>query len=376
MPRRCIVVELSLLLAAIMSSSAASDAGPGSADLPGQLHQAVQEIAKEHRLPSFSVAVSQGGETVYSAAVGYADLENSVLATPETVYPIGSITKMVTAVAALRLAERDELDLDVPIQEYCAAFPEKSRPITTRQLLAHLGGVRHYDYRRFEEDFLNKKTYASIEDALQKFSGDPLVAEPGSEFHYSSWGYVVAGCVIEGASGLSYSDAIERDVLKPAGTVSTRLDVVKEIIPHRARGYSQTDEGGWANSGCFDASDRYPAGGLVGSPEDLVRLANALLERRLLGEDSLKTMMSPQSTSSGGSTGHGLGLKIAGEEAAFYHGGASVGASSYLYIRPEQHVVVAFVTNLTLWTEPRHEVARRLADIATDVGNASTKPSP
>ncbi len=198
------------------------------------------------------------------------------------------------------------------------------------------------------------------------------MAEPGSEYHYSSWGYVVAGCVIEGASGLSYSEAIQRDVLKPAKMASTRLDVVKDVIAHRARGYSEDDDGAWINSGFFDASDRYPAGGLVGSAEDLARLANALLEGRLLEANSVKTMTSPQLKSSGESTGRGLGLEIAGEGAELYHGGTSVGASSYLYIRPHQRVVVAFVTNLTLWTKPRHEVAQRLAEIAT--GAEATEP--
>ena len=179
-------------------------------------------------------------------------------ATPQTVYPLGSITKTVTAAAALRLAELGDLDLDAPIQESCPAFPEKGHPITARQLLAHVAGIRHYDYRRFDEDLLNKKSYATLEDAMGKFSEDPLVAEPGSQYHYSSWGYVVLVCAIEGASDLSYAEAIQRDVLKPAGMESTRLDEVQDIIPRRARGYSLLDDGSWGNSGCFDASDRYP----------------------------------------------------------------------------------------------------------------------
>jgi serine beta-lactamase-like protein LACTB len=334
-----------------------------ASDSSARLDQAILEIADEHRLPSFSVAISRGGEIVYSTAVGFADLENKVPATPQTVYPIGSITKTVTAVAALRLAELGDLDLDAPIQESCPAFPEKSHPITTRQLLAHLAGIRHYDYRRFDEDFLNKKSFDSIEEALGKFSEDPLESEPGSQYHYSSWGYVVVGCAIEGASGLSYAEAIQRDVLGPASMKSTRLDVIQDIIPHRACGYSLNDDGAWTNSGCFNASDRYPAGGLVGTADDLVTLANALLEGNLLNEESLKTMTSSQTTSSQEDTGRGLGLEIGDTEGELSHGGTSVGASSYLYIRPEEKLAVAILTNLSLWTKPRQEVARRLAEI-------------
>jgi CubicO group peptidase (beta-lactamase class C family) len=348
-----------------MFLSAVGQENLAPADSSKKLNEAVRQIAEEHHLPSFAVAISRDGKIVYSSAIGFADLEHNVPAGPDTVYPIGSITKTVTAAAALRLAERGELDLDAPIQKYCPAFPEKSHPITTHQLLAHLAGIRHYDYRRFEEDFLNRKIYASIEDAMHKFSADDLVAEPGTKYHYSSWGYVVAGCVIEGASGLSYADAIQRDVLKPAGMESTRLDVVQQIIPHRARGYSANDDGSWSNSGCFNASDRYPAGGLVASAEDLVRLANAVLEGRVLKASSIKMMTSQQSTSSGEGTGRGLGFEIGDDGAEFYHGGTSFGASSYLYIRPGDGVIVGFVTNLTLWTKPRLEVARGLADLAS-----------
>ena len=198
---------------------------------------------------------------------------------------------------------------------------------------------------------------------MGKFSEDPLESEPGSQYHYSSWGYVVVGCAIEGASGLSYAEAIQRDVLGPAGMESTRLDVIQDIIPHRARGYSLRDDGSWANSGCFNASDRYPAGGLVGTADDLVTLANALLEGDLLNEQSVKTMTSSQTTSSNESTGRGLGLEIGDTQSELYHGGTSIGASSYLYIRPEEKVAVALLTNLSLWTKPRQEVAQRLTEI-------------
>ncbi len=73
-----------------------------------------------------------------------ADLENSVPVKATTVYRTASIAKPMTATAVMLLAEQGKLDLDAPIQKYCAAFPEKPWPVTARQLLGHLGGVRHY----------------------------------------------------------------------------------------------------------------------------------------------------------------------------------------------------------------------------------------
>lgn len=94
-----------------------------------------------------------------------------------------------------------------------------------------------------------------------------------------------------------------------------------------------------------------------------MRLANALLGWHVLNTHSFEMMTSPQKPSADGGVEHGLGLEIGADGAELYHGGTSVGASSYLYIQPEQRVVVALLTNLTLWTKPRHEMAQRLAEI-------------
>ena len=354
------------LMPVLLGSACASASDPVSAEID----EIVQSVMAEHRLPSLSVAVARQGRIIYSGAHGLADLEHSVPVSAETVYPVGSVTKAVTAVAAMRLVELGKLNLDAPVRSYCPAFPEKEHEISVRQLIAHLGGVRHYDYRRFEEDFLNTKRYGSIEEALSKFAGDPLVAEPGAKYHYSSWGYVLLGCALQGASGSSYADVIEENVLGPAGMKQTTLGAAREIIPHRASGYSLADDGAWVTSVCFDASDRHPAGGLLGTPSDFVSFGLALLEGRLLRPDSLDTMWSIQETSTGEPTGAGLGWNISEDRTEVFHGGTTVGATAYLYVRPFDGIVVAFATNLALWTDGRHELARRLADVVTRTGQS------
>jgi CubicO group peptidase (beta-lactamase class C family) len=98
-------------------------------------------------IPGLSVAIAVGNQVVYSNGFGMADLENSIPAKATTVYRTASIAKPMTAVAVMRLAEQGKLDLDAPIQKYCRAFPEKNYPVTARQLLGHLAGVRHYKAR-------------------------------------------------------------------------------------------------------------------------------------------------------------------------------------------------------------------------------------
>lgn len=95
-------------------------------------------------IPGVSVAVVENGAVEWSAGFGTADLENFVPATSHTLYRLASISKSLTATASLLLWQQGKLDLDVPVQKYCPAFPRKDAPITTRELLGHLGGIRHY----------------------------------------------------------------------------------------------------------------------------------------------------------------------------------------------------------------------------------------
>jgi len=367
-PRASKIGRIALLLAPLLlGGSIASGSEPAPATPPGAL-DLLRSTAAEHGLPSLSAAAARDGEVVFAAAVGMEDLERGVEASPQTVYPLGSVTKTVTATAALRLAEQGALDLDAPVRQYCPAYPEKPHEITVRQLLAHLGGVRHYDYRRFEEDFLNTKRFSSIEEALTKFAGDPLAVEPGTEHLYSSWGYVLVGCALEGAGGRTYPELVRAHVLGPAGMERTSLATPSDIVPHRAAGYSKADDGSWRNAGCFDASDRHPAGGLLGTPTDLVRLGTALLDGRLLEDGSLDAMWSVQRTSGGEPTGAGLGWALSEDGAEAFHGGTTVGGTAYLYVRPADRLVVAFATNVSLWTEGRHELARALAELAASGG--------
>ena len=104
----------------------------------------------EQGIPGAVVAVSINGCTVWSEGLGYADVENNVLCSPDTVMRIASISKPLTAVALLQLWQRGLVDLDAPIQQYVPEFPRKEfngKPvdITTRQLLCHLAGIRHYE---------------------------------------------------------------------------------------------------------------------------------------------------------------------------------------------------------------------------------------
>src|SRR5579859_7882381 len=191
-----------------------------------QIEAAVSKFMADAHVPGVSVAVVENGEYDWAAGFGFADLENNAPASEHTLYRLGSISKPLTAVGALQLWQEGKLDLNAPVQKYCPVFPEKSKPITTREVMGHLGGIRHYksDGQEDLEGGNTKHFDNPIQAGLDFFKNDPLVAEPGSHFHYSTQGDTLVGCVMEGASGTKYIDYMRQNVVLAAGMEHTVPD--------------------------------------------------------------------------------------------------------------------------------------------------------
>ena len=176
---------LLLLLANLPAvSHAVAQTGKLSNERQAEIERAISTFMAAAKVPGMSAAIVQNGEFVWSAGFGMADLENSVPATSQTLYRLGSISKPITATAAMQLWEHKKLDLDSPVQKYCPAFPRKPWPITTRELLGHLGGIRYYrvpeiPYSKSQSDpeVGNTRHFKNgIEAGLKFFADDPLVA--------------------------------------------------------------------------------------------------------------------------------------------------------------------------------------------------------
>src|SRR5271166_3857041 len=121
----------------------------------------------------------------------------------------------VTAVGAAFLSDQGRLDLDAPVQKYVPQFPDKEYVITTRELLGHLGGIR--TYTREEESKPLCEVYHSVSESLKRFKDDPLSVPPGTKWLYSTYGYVLASAVIEGASGQDFLTFMHDKVFLPTG---------------------------------------------------------------------------------------------------------------------------------------------------------------
>lgn len=314
-------------------------------------------ISAEH-ISGLSLAVVEDGKLQWAAGWGYADLEGYVPFAPGTVWRLGSISKSLTAVAAMQLVERGKLDLEAPIQTYCPAFPKKPQPITSRQLLGHLSGIRHY---KQGENFNSTRHYDSIASSLDTFKDDALLHPPGT-YTYSTYGYVVLGCVIEGASGRKFTDYLRENVTGPAGMERTRADDLRPVVARRARGYQVLESGELGNSELADTSNKIPGGGLVSTAEDLGRFAIALQKSVLLKPETFAQMQLPMKMSDGKDSpyfGWSIGDK-AGDK-TLTHTGSQQGTSTALLMVPSRGFAVALISNTE--SVGMGKLARELADI-------------
>jgi CubicO group peptidase (beta-lactamase class C family) len=326
----------------------------------------IRATISESKIPGLSVAIVNDRQLRYSNGFGLADLENSVPAKPITVYRLGSLTKTITATAVMRLSEQGKLDLDAPIQKYCPAFPVKQWTLTARQLLAHLGGVRDYNNQKFLEEYFSTRNYNSVTASLDIFKDDPLQQEPGTKYSYSTYGYNLLGCVIEGASLLTYEKYIRENILKPAGMTQTGVDDLFQVIPNRARGYGKSRNGEVRNTGLADTSNKIPAGGLVSTVEDIAKFFIALQSGTLINHATLEQMWTLQKTRDGKEIPYGLGWRVGERYASkeVYHGGAAAGFSTFLYILPDKELAVVLMANMELLGQKqRDDLARQIADV-------------
>ncbi len=330
-----------------------------------------QKMSGEH-IPGLSIAIVKDGELVWSDGYGFADLENYVPAKRNTAYRSASAGKPLTATVAMRLVEEGKLNQEEPIQKYCPAFSEKRWPVNTRHLLAHTSGIRHYGGPGHEAELLSDKHYDNITDALDIFKNDTLLHPPGARHTYSTYGYNVLGCVIEGASGLPFMEAMQRYLFEPAGMRDTRADDPYLLIPRRSEGYRRDREGELRHAYFVDMSNKMPAGGYLTTAEDLARFAAAFMGEQLISENTRAQMLSPQLATAGDTIAYGLGWGLFpgeewyGEREAF-HGGMTPGVSTVLHLLPGRQFAVAIMMNLQGVTG-RVALAAEIAKIALELG--------
>ena len=370
-------MKTALLLALFSTTCYSSAQEPKlSSEKQTQIEAAISKFMSSTHVPGVSAAVVEDGRLEWAAGFGMADLENNVPASEHTLYRLASISKSLTATAAMQLVERGQLDLDAPVQKYCPSFPNKPWPVTTRQVMGHLAGIRHYKSGSQDDPEVgNIKHFENqIEAGLNFFKDDSLLSQPGAQFHYSTHGYTLVGCVVDGASGSKYVEFMRQNVLLPAGMAQTQFDDRFAIIPYRTRFYDKTESGVVRNADFLDSSYKIPGGGWLSSAEDMARFEVAIVGGKLISRATRDLMWTPLKPTDGSKDDYALGWGNSVDDGikTVGHTGGQQGTSTAFLIAPEQRAGIVVLTNME--GVPAGDLARQILTIA--VGVPANKPQP
>jgi D-alanyl-D-alanine carboxypeptidase len=374
--RRC-GWQFSLILVLVLSgcvgpppsetSTTAVEADPA---LGNRMDTAAAGALREIRAAGFSVAIVRNGQPVLAKGYGYADLAERVPASANTIYRLASITKQFTAAAILHLAEEGRLSLEDPISDYLPDYPAPGRQITIRNLLSHTSGLSDVQVVPILEE--SGGVGYTRDQIIDLVASQPLDFEPGTGHSYSNVGFMLAGVVIEQATGTTYADYLTNEVLRPLGLDQTSFCPDEQPSADRwAHGYDP-QHGNWPRALRLGRAPAFidpapinmevvsSAGALCSTVTDLARWPGLL--RSFLDPTSYGEMSEPAVLADGTKVPYGLGLQIRefGSHPAVSHGGVVTGFISMVADFPEDDVTVAMLVNSRLLNL---ELGVQLADL-------------
>ncbi len=325
------------------------------------LHHWLDARVAAHEFSGAALVWRDGGP-LFSYAGGIAHRGHGVPVTGSTRFTVASVTKMVTATTALRLVERGGLRLDQPVIE---VLPPEHRTSaltadhTLHHLLSHTSGLPNYhdDADDTPASFSSCWDRVPVQrarrpaDLLPLFRDRPAFAKPGERYSYADANYVLAGLMIEAATGRPYAEAATDEVLTPAGMADSGFDLRDAEPPRMATGYlHETDapfESWQANVFSVPAGGM-PDGGLVTTTTDLARLVDALVGGRLVSPSTFATMTSSQCgrTRSVDRYGYGLELGFTGDDLLVLgHNGLDPGISAVVAHHPDAATTIVVLCN-------------------------------
>jgi len=304
----------------------------------------VSAFAEAKGIPGMAVAVGVRGELVWSYGHGFADLAtSSPVVADKTMFRIGSTSKALTAFALARLAEEQRINLDSAILESLPELPKAYEGVTIRQLAGHLGGVRHYNSNA---ELGSNIEYPTGLAALRIFIDDPLVAPPGQQYAYSTYGYTVLSAVMEAVTDQSYLSFMSETVFSPLGMQRTFADIQSVKIPRRTEFYYLGDDGKPVIGPTINSSYKWAGGGFLSTAVDLARFGMSHFNAELLSVGSRELLWTTQKSVDGRPTGYGLGWFVA--DRWVQHPGGALGGSTLLRIYPQEEVTIAITANLSM----------------------------
>lgn len=313
------------------------------------------------QIPGLSMAVVRDGKVIKTEGYGFANIETNTVATPETVFRIGSVSKQFLAAGMMLLVQEGKVGLDDPVSKYLDT-PATWKSITVRRLLTHTSGIVGES-----PGFDPMKAQSDLEVIKATFPL-PLHFVPGSEWEYSNVNYYCVAEIIRKVAGEPWSKLIGERIFKPVNMTSTRTTTVSAIVPNRASGYA-TGEEGLRNAEVWNALR--PSGAFMSTVSDLAKWDASLYTDQILNAESRKAMWTPVRLNDKTSHPYGFGWIVddVNGHQHIRHPGGVPGFVAEFDRFPDDRISVILMANIQ---------NRDLSDLATKVAgyyDAALKPS-
>ncbi len=359
----------------VFTIAAGSSLCRAQATLPPAMQATIDSAAHEVLARTGAPSASSGGvrarQIAYTHAYGTARIAASLPAATTMRYSIGSVSKQFTATAVLLLAERHKLSLDDRISRW---LPDLTRAneVTVRQILSMTSGYQDYWPQDYVMPPMLKPTTA--QQIVNEWAKKPLDFEPGTKWQYSNTNYVIAGLIVEKATGMPLVDFLQKEIFKPLhmeSVVITDDQALGPTDPERYMRYAlgpvriAPKEGkGWV----------FAAGELAMTASDLARWDISVINQAVLKPASYKAQQTSVLLANGTSTGYGFGVGVGAQDGhrLISHNGEVSGFTTQNSIYPDDHMAIVVVTNLDATGAPG-QIANRIANALFGATDAATE---
>jgi CubicO group peptidase (beta-lactamase class C family) len=307
-----------------------------------EIDHTVKKYMNDEQIPGMSLAIVSDKGVLHLADYGFSKLESATLVNSQTRYPLASISKTFAGFLSLILADEGRLNLEYEAKDLVAEAKHLAKGVTLRRLLSNTAGIRHY---KNNNELILVKDCTRLNQGLAQFINDPLVSTPGSVYLYSSFGFNLAGAIIESATRQEYFSLLREKILNRIAMQQTVVDSSKDgarVVGYYRKGNKLIP------AAVYDASCKIPAGGVSSTIKDMGLYAQELLRKNSVISDKVKLRAwQTQITREGSPTKYGLGWSVGpwNKINSYWHSGSQPGISTLIWIIPSQNVGMVILSN-------------------------------
>ncbi len=347
----------------LLPAFAVAQTPPEYAPVVKQLTALIDQQVKDKNLPALSIALVDDQKLVWSTGFGFRDAKKTQPATADTVYRVGSVSKLFTDVAIMRLVEQGKIDLDAPASKYLPNFAPKNpfdkTEVTLRHLMAHRSGlIRESPVGNYFDP-----TGPTLEKTVGSVNGLDLVYPPGKRIKYSNAAIATVGFVLEKTQGERFETYLKKDVLDRLGMTASAFEATPAVKKQLAEAVMWSVHGREFPAPTFELG-MAPAGSMYSSVGDLGKFMSCLFAdgKGVLKPETVAAMFTPQFADAGAKSGFGIGFMVGDLDGRkrIGHGGAVYGFATELALLPKEKLGVI----VTCSRDVANEVVTRIANDA------------